>query len=259
MLNPSVVNFPEKMNVVYGSSGHHMFALSQEGTVYAWGNNECFQLGINNKPPPEDEEKSTKSKGKDEKSEEKSKGKAKKGDEKGKKKVEEEKEKGKTKKGAGEEPKEEGEKKKRTRKRVKKDVVARPTEAKVINDMKEKIKKICGGESHTVLLTADGEVYSWGRNNFGQLGLGATDAVVEEPRKVEVEDIEDISCGMNHTVLVNKEGEVYAFGALKAAGIPTDNDNEMRPLRVCGKLKKNKVISVACGREHSLLVTEVEK
>jgi len=64
---------------------------------------------------------------------------------------------------------------------------------------------------------------------------------------------------MNHTVLVNKEGEVYAFGALKAAGIPTDNDNEMRPLRVCGKLKKNKVISVACGREHSLLVTEVEK
>jgi len=260
-LNPSVVMIPDKVNVVYGSSGQHMFAVGSDGTVYAWGNNECFQLGINNKPLPEDEDKSSKSKGEEDKSKGKAKGK--KGDEKS-----EDKSKGKgkkaddKKKGASskeEAPKEEGEKKKRPRKRVKKEVVARPTEAKVINEMKEKIKKLCGGEGHSVLLTEEGEAYSWGRNNHGQLGLGTTEAIVEEPRKIEMEDIEDISCGLNHTFLVNKEGEVYAFGALKSAGIPSENDNESRPVRICGKLKKNKVISVACGREHSLLIAEVEK
>ena len=34
------------------------------------------------------------------------------------------------------------------------------------------IKKIVGGEHHSIFLTTKGEVYSCGKNDVGQLGLG---------------------------------------------------------------------------------------
>lgn len=34
------------------------------------------------------------------------------------------------------------------------------------------IKKIVGGEHHTIFLTSEGDVYSCGKNDVGQLGLG---------------------------------------------------------------------------------------
>lgn len=37
--------------------------------------------------------------------------------------------------------------------------------------------QISAGEAHSMALSMSGNVYSWGRNNFGQLGLGHTDGM----------------------------------------------------------------------------------
>ena len=45
-----------------------------------------------------------------------------------------------------------------------------PTRIKELDDAK--IISISGGEHHTVAVGANGKVYSWGRNDEGQLGVG---------------------------------------------------------------------------------------
>ncbi|KAL0323807.1 UNVERIFIED_CONTAM: E3 ubiquitin-protein ligase HERC2 [Sesamum calycinum] len=41
------------------------------------------------------------------------------------------------------------------------------------SNLSRKIISIAAGEAHTLALTADGKVYSWGRGTFGRLGTGS--------------------------------------------------------------------------------------
>ena len=66
------------------------------------------------------------------------------------------------------------------------------------------------GQRHTVGLTRQGEVFSWGDNIFGPLGHGdEEDRSV--PTKVESLDglvITKISCGAHHTAALTDKGEI---------------------------------------------------
>ena len=64
-----------------------------------------------------------------------------------------------------------------------------------------KIVDISAGASHTLALSSRGEVWGWGRNNFGQLGLEGTEWL-DEPRVIpELSDkfILQISAGSWHS------------------------------------------------------------
>ena len=59
--------------------------------------------------------------------------------------------------------------------------------------IKIKIKKVRVGAKHCLALSNLGECYTWGENDFGQLGLGKkTDAIVGNPQKIKF-DIYDKS------------------------------------------------------------------
>jgi alpha-tubulin suppressor-like RCC1 family protein len=125
------------------------------------------------------------------------------------------------------------------RKKYKKESTFKPVEAKAINELKEtrdiKIKKICGGDNHTLLLTKEGEVYAWGSNEFGQTGHGDSERVVEEPRIIAgMDNIVDIGCHSNYSIAINEDGEVFGFGAIKSAGLQSNRDKDYSPVRLCG-------------------------
>lgn len=55
----------------------------------------------------------------------------------------------------------------------------------------------------------DGELYTWGSNEFGQLGLGLSAANVSKPTLVESLvslPISFIACGGYHSFIVSKSG-----------------------------------------------------
>jgi alpha-tubulin suppressor-like RCC1 family protein len=87
-----------------------------------------------------------------------------------------------------------------------------PTKVKAFDEVK--IKMISCGYTHSMALTENGYVYSWGYNEFGQLGIGNT-INSNRPKHIQMKDIiiDKITCGDGHSLLLTNNGVVYAFGS----------------------------------------------
>jgi alpha-tubulin suppressor-like RCC1 family protein len=77
------------------------------------------------------------------------------------------------------------------------------------------IKLIACGENHSVAVTTDNVLFTWGLNSCGQLGLGNfEDAYSPRPiQNFQFEDILSISCGSQHTVMSTTNKKVYSWGS----------------------------------------------
>ncbi|XP_030378381.1 E3 ubiquitin-protein ligase highwire [Scaptodrosophila lebanonensis] len=74
------------------------------------------------------------------------------------------------------------------------------------------VVQVACGLHHTVVLTLAGEVFTFGSNQYGQLGTGDLQPV-NGPVKVHVQGaISQVAAGSNHTVLMTHKGMVYTFG-----------------------------------------------
>ncbi|KAL2498540.1 Ultraviolet-B receptor UVR8 [Abeliophyllum distichum] len=76
------------------------------------------------------------------------------------------------------------------------------------------ISQISGGWRHTMALTTNGELYGWGWNKFGQVGVGDN---VDHCSPVQVKFPHDqkvvcISCGWRHTLAVTEMQNVFSWG-----------------------------------------------
>ena len=79
------------------------------------------------------------------------------------------------------------------------------------------------GDTHTITLSDSGKVYSFGRNNTGQLGLGHNkDVFVPSPIR-NLPKIMGISCGQFFTVCIDNEGGLWTFGENKFGQLGTGN------------------------------------
>lgn len=64
-----------------------------------------------------------------------------------------------------------------------------------------------------MILLQNGQVYSFGSNTYGQLGVGDL-GVHSGPVQVKLNGIATrVAAGSNHTVILTFLGEVYTFGA----------------------------------------------
>jgi alpha-tubulin suppressor-like RCC1 family protein/tRNA A-37 threonylcarbamoyl transferase component Bud32 len=112
-----------------------------------------------------------------------------------------------------------------------------PIKVKGFNN--ERVVMISCGWTHSIALTECGHVYSWGSNDFGQLGIGNT-MNSNEPKFVSVIDenkcnvfIEKISCGSYHSLLLSSDGYIYAFGRNKYDKLGNQKkENELSPHRI---------------------------
>ncbi|KAL9279160.1 putative regulator of chromosome condensation 1/beta-lactamase-inhibitor protein II [Arabidopsis thaliana] len=91
----------------------------------------------------------------------------------------------------------------------------------ISEDLSRKIISLAAGEAHTIALTGDGCVYSWGRGMFGRLGTGKeSDELVpvrvefEFPNQAEGERIRiiGVAAGAYHSLAVSDDGSVWCWG-----------------------------------------------
>ncbi|NWZ36828.1 HERC5 ligase, partial [Brachypodius atriceps] len=112
------------------------------------------------------------------------------------------------------------------------------------------LAQIAAGGAHSTTVSLSGAVYSWGKNSFGQLGLGD---MKDRDCPTYVGALEHwktvfISCGADHTAVLSKEGLVCTFGAGGSGQLGHNSTrNELLP-RVVAELWGARVSHVACGR-----------
>ncbi|XP_072791135.1 uncharacterized protein [Taeniopygia guttata] len=119
------------------------------------------------------------------------------------------------------------------------------------------IKQLSAGSYTSAAVTEDGQLFVWGDNSEGQIGL-ASEASVSVPCKVDIgKPVSFVSCGYYHSALITGDGELYTFGESvngKLGLFPEQLKNNRVPQPVLGIMEK--VNKVACGGEHTVVLTE---
>ncbi|XP_032053361.1 X-linked retinitis pigmentosa GTPase regulator [Aythya fuligula] len=122
-----------------------------------------------------------------------------------------------------------------------------------------KIKQLAAGSYTSAAVTEDGQLFVWGDNSEGQIGL-ADKVYVCVPCQVDVgKPVSSVSCGYYHSALITGDGELYTFGEPengKLGLLPEQLKNNRVPQPVLGIMEK--VNKVACGGEHTVVLTETD-
>ena len=113
------------------------------------------------------------------------------------------------------------------------------------------IKQVSCGTFHSLCLRDDGQVYGFGLNTDGQLGLGNKVRRNEPTLISKLKNIVQISAGENHSLCLRKDGKVYRFGN-NDLGELGRKGSYLEP-KLIPKLKN--IVQVSAGNYHSLFLT----
>ena len=70
-----------------------------------------------------------------------------------------------------------------------------------------------GSASFTLIASSTNELYSWGKGEMGELGLGAGRTDVSVPLKINyTSDFTQVSTGSGHSLALDSTGCIYAWG-----------------------------------------------
>ncbi|WP_201595262.1 RCC1 domain-containing protein [Psychrobacter fulvigenes] len=130
--------------------------------------------------------------------------------------------------------------------------------------------KVAAGGSHTGALK-DGQLYGWGRNNYGQTGLNMTsklsDISVHPATPILMSrapnNLASISFNQNHSLAIDQEGHVYSWGEDKygqlgrgETGRHSCSSKEDCRLDISTISEINHALMVATGYKHNLVLTK---
>lgn len=109
---------------------------------------------------------------------------------------------------------------------------------------------LSAGLLHSAMINYDGQLYVWGDNTYGQLGLTG-DEYIDSPQWLELSDkASQVSLGAYHSLVLLTDGTVWSFGrnAFGQLGIGS-TQNAGKPVFVEGLPR---IIAIAAGSLHSL-------
>eukprot|EP01084_Bolivina_argentea_P271705 462393_1 len=126
-------------------------------------------------------------------------------------------------------------------------------------------KNICAiecGEYHSLFLESNGQLWAYGSNEFGQLGVDNNNSR-RDGSPVEIKwfqenkiKIKDIKCGRHHNLVIDDNDNIYSFGGNYngQCGVGT-HDNFYMPKKV-ESLMDFKIVAFDCGDLHSYALTD---
>ncbi|KAL6116224.1 herc6 [Pungitius sinensis] len=121
--------------------------------------------------------------------------------------------------------------------------------------------QVACGSSHSVALTKGADVFSWGSNSHGQLGLGKEVPGQDAPRLVCALSgvaVTQISAGASHTLFLTLPGPVYCCGANRSGQLGLNRVDEKGRFNICmvPALTPLGVSFISCGEAHSAVLTQ---
>ncbi|CAL7941035.1 unnamed protein product [Xylocopa violacea] len=182
------MNLSKKFVIDIACGNHHSLALTAEGEVYAWGENNCGQVGISTG-------------------------------------------------------------------------INQNAPRKVNSTLAgKKVIYISCGHSTSMAITDNGEVYSWGYNGLGQLGVGNY-VNQADPCKLTTlvgTVIDKVMCGFAHTMALTNKGVLYVWGANNWGQLGFGNKiNSSIPVKLEVQ-KMGRILDIATSHYNSISIAEGE-
>ena len=122
----------------------------------------------------------------------------------------------------------------------------------------QRVIAVSAGPVHSLALTADGSVWSWGWGGEGRLGHGDEENQLL-PKKVEAfaaRRVVAVSAGPFHSLALAADGAVWSWGAgaYGQLGHGDEQQDQLLPKKV-EALAGRRVVTVSAGGGHSLAIT----
>ena len=130
--------------------------------------------------------------------------------------------------------------------------------------LSQPIQSIACGETHFACLDFEGNVFTFGSNNVGQLGIGISSKGSLPQQKVNLPPIKQISCGFSLTLCLSENGELYSFGLNSYGQLGyASNETSDGNIPICSQPRRieplENVKLVQCGTCHVICVTETNE
>jgi alpha-tubulin suppressor-like RCC1 family protein len=125
-----------------------------------------------------------------------------------------------------------------------------------------KAKQISTGKTHTLLIDLNDNVWSFGCNHWGQLGVGVRFSNKVTPTQIANIKAKQISAGENHSILIDLDNNVWSFGKNDNGQLGLGVDNGHGPLCACNMINRYKPVKilnikakqVSAGFYHTILI-----
>ncbi|XP_063077921.1 E3 ISG15--protein ligase HERC5-like isoform X2 [Engraulis encrasicolus] len=121
------------------------------------------------------------------------------------------------------------------------------------------IAQVVCGNHHSLALCTDGQLFTWGHNSNGQLGLGKGKPSTLSPQPLNSLagiPLSQISAGGDHSFALSLSGAVFGWGKNSAGQLGLGNKNDVpEPVQVTS-LNCKKTVHISCGDEHTAVLTK---
>ncbi|XP_056109533.1 probable E3 ubiquitin-protein ligase HERC3 [Rhinichthys klamathensis goyatoka] len=134
------------------------------------------------------------------------------------------------------------------------------TVCRPLNGLENKqVIQIACGDQHSMALTKDGQLFVWGDNSHGQLGLEKEQSSSLSAHRVKSLDgipLAQISAGGDHSFVLSLSGVVFGWGKNSAGQLGLGDTTDRHVPTVVNSLNRKKTVSISCGGEHTATLSK---
>ncbi|RIA94469.1 regulator of chromosome condensation 1/beta-lactamase-inhibitor protein II [Glomus cerebriforme] len=147
-----------------------------------------------------------------------------------------------------------------------KQIIIPPERHSFFNKIGQRVEEFAAGEHHTLARMQDGQVFSFGRTDYGQLGLGdnvlpsgneSKGRVVTPTIIPSLTSIKSVGTGDHFSMAVDTVNKIYAWGFGEYFVLGTRKEDDVTsPFRIpdLNELEGKDIVRISCGASHALFL-----
>ncbi|KAA0712569.1 E3 ubiquitin-protein ligase HERC2 [Triplophysa tibetana] len=124
----------------------------------------------------------------------------------------------------------------------------------------KQVVHIACGSTYSAAITADGELYTWGRGNYGRLGHGSSEDQTTPMLVTALKGLKVIAvaCGSGdaQTLAVTENGQVWSWGDGDYGKLGRGGSDGCKTPKLVEKLQDLDIVKVCCGSQFSVALTK---
>ncbi|KAM9331112.1 putative E3 ubiquitin-protein ligase HERC3 [Gastrophryne carolinensis] len=123
----------------------------------------------------------------------------------------------------------------------------------------QKILQVSCGNRHCLALSDDGQLYTWGQNNHGQLGLGQGITCQSSPQRIKSLEgipLAQVTAGGFHSFALSLSGAVFGWGKNNSGQLGLNDERGRESPCHVKQLRSQKIVFISCGEEHTAVLTK---